>query len=179
MRTTIILAVVTLALPLALGASACDTVYEFDEVAVGGDDSARVPRDKTNSQFLRSVYADLLGRTPEVYDFVVSFGGMEAFRFALDEQALLLGSLESVGDPTPMRGLIAAGLAQSLYASIPDKADVADPETFIRDQFRRLLGRDPGPYELRAFLDEWQHDAKVTPQVVVRALIASREYQSL
>jgi len=49
---------------------------------------------------------------------------------------------------------------------------------YIRDQFRRLLGREPNTYELEAFAAEWENDPAVGPRTVIRAIIASREYQS-
>ena len=53
-----------------------------------------------------------------------------------------------------------------------------DPAEFIAEQFRRLLGREPSAYELRAFADEWQTDDAVGPRAIIRALVGSREYQS-
>lgn len=163
---------------VAFGASACDTVYDFEDVTVGGDGADRAPRERTNSQFLRAVYADLIGRQPEVYDVSVVLAGTEANRFSVDEQQFLLSALDSVGDPKPLRNLIVAGLVRHAEVELPDKADVDDPSVFITEQFVRFLGREPGAYELRAFLDEWNADPDVNPRTVVRALIASREYQS-
>lgn len=165
-------------LMLAALATACDTQYEFEDVTIGDDQTGRAPRAKSNSQFVRSVYADLIGRAPELYDLVIRFNGAEALRLPLDEQQLLVNALDAVGDPTPLRNLIVAGLVHHAEASLPDKVEVDDPEQFIRDQFRRFLGREPNAYELRAFADEWAADPKVNPRTVVRALIASREYQS-
>ena len=53
-----------------------------------------------------------------------------------------------------------------------------DPEAFVRAQFRRLLGREPGVYEREAFVDAFENDPAVGPATVIRALIESREYQS-
>jgi hypothetical protein len=167
-----------LLLVVALAGACGETVYEFDDLGAGGDGAARAPREKSNSQFLRGVYADLLGRTPEVYDFVVTAGGAEAARFPIDEQELLLASLDAVGDPTPLRNLVVAGIVRADEAAIPDKADVGDAAGYIAEQFRRLLGREPGEYELRAFVDAWNADPAVNPRTVVRAIAASREYQS-
>lgn len=44
MTTTRTLALATMLLA-ALSASACDTTYGFDDVAVGGDDTGRTPRE--------------------------------------------------------------------------------------------------------------------------------------
>lgn len=164
----------------ALATSGCgETTYEFEPVVVGDDGDARAPRPKTNQQFLRSVYADLIGRAPEVYDFVLTVGGAERARLRIDEQQFLLGALDSVGDPAPLRSAIASGLVRHAEADLPAKGDVGDPDQFIRDQFRRFLGREPNAYELRGFRDAWDADDAVNPRTVIRALIDSREYQSL
>jgi hypothetical protein len=163
---------------LALAAACGDTTYGFDDVTVGEDDGARQPQERSNSQFVRAVYGDLVGRAPESYEFVVSADGDELFRFPVDEQSQLVDSLEGMGDSRPLRALLTAGLVSSAEVRLPERAEVEDPAAFISDQFRRLLGREPTAYELRAFVDEWQADEAVGPRTVVRALIGSREYQS-
>jgi hypothetical protein len=178
-RTTILARLAALLGALAFpSAAGCDTTYVFDEVEVGSDDSGRTPRARSNSQFLRAVYADVLGRNPERYDFVISFGGVEAARFPINEQEILVAVMDGVGDPTPLRNLVVAGLLHSTEVELPDKDEVDDPRAFVVEQFRVLLGRDPGVYELKAFLDEWAADPAVNPRTVTRAILASREYQS-
>jgi len=171
------------ALAFALAASAAlaacaDTTYTFDEVTVGDDDNARAPRERSNTQFVRSVYADLIGRAPESYEFTVSVGGQELARFEIAEQNVLVGLLDGIGDPRPLRALLVAGLVGSAEVSLPSREEVADPAAFIAEKFRTLLGREPSAYELRAFSDEWRSDPAVGPKTIVRALIGSREYQS-
>jgi hypothetical protein len=168
-----------LVIALALAVAACgDTTYGFEEVTVGEDDGARAPRERSNSQFVRAVYGDLVGRAPESYEFAVSAEGEELFRFPVDEQSLLVDVLESMGDSRPLRSLLAAGLVDSAEVELPERDEVEDPAAFVSDQFRRLLGREPSAYELHAFVDEWKADEAVGPRTVVRALIGSREYQS-
>ena len=167
------------ALAAALAGAACgETTYGFEDVTVGEDDGARAPQERSNSQYVRAVYADLVGRAPQSYEFVVSADGDELFRFPVDEQSLLVDVLEGMGDSRPLRALLAAGLVASDEVSLPERGDVDDPAAFISDKFRRLLGREPSAYELRAFVDQWQADDAVGPRTVVRALIGSREYQS-
>jgi hypothetical protein len=166
-------------LALALcAATACTTTYDFDPISVGDEDTDGEPRPKTSSQFIRSVYADLYGRTPEVYDFAVSSGGTPVFTFPIDEQAQLVAAQDAVGDPAPLRSRLVAGMVRAPEAGIPEKADVDDPTEYIADEFRRLLGREPSPYELARFAEDWNTDPAVGPRAIVRALIASREYQS-
>ena len=56
--------------------------------------------------------------------------------------------------PALVRAVIAAGLTSSPEAGLPDKAEVSDPAAFITEQFHRFLGREPGSYELAAFVAE-------------------------
>jgi hypothetical protein len=163
---------------VALAAPACTDTYEFDPATAGDAEGATQRRAKTSSQFLRSLYADVLSRTPENYEFVLRFNGTEAFRFRIDEEAQLTGVLEGIGDSLPMRNLVANGLLHSVEVTIPAKASVADPRAYIRDQFRRFLGREPSAYELEQFAGEWEKDTAVGPRTIIRAIIGSREYQS-
>lgn len=163
----------------ALAASACTDTYEYEPAVAGEAEGGQAQRRaKTSSQFLRGLYADVVARTPENFELVVRFNGAEAFRLPLDEEAQLIGVLEGLGDSLPLRNLIAKGLLHSAEAKLPDKASVADPRAFIREQFRRFLGREPNPYELEQFAGEWTKDAAVGPRTIIRAIVGSREYQS-
>jgi hypothetical protein len=160
-------------------AGACDTTYDFDRTTVGEDDGTTgTARSKTSSQFVRGVFADVLGRAPERYDFVVTANGQPGFTLPIDEEAFLVNTLDGMGDPGPLRALIVKGLVESDEVDLPTRSSVGDPEAFIADQFRRLLGREPNAYELSAFVDQWQSDAAVGPKAIVRAIAGSREYQS-
>lgn len=167
----------SLGLALGLAASCADTTYDYDPATAGDPEGARAPRGKSPSQFVRGVYADLLGRSPETYDFVLKINGTEQVRFQLDEESQLVGALDGIGDSQPMRNLVANGLLHSDEVSIPDKAAV-DAKTFIREQFTKLLGREPNPYELAVFVGEWESDPAVGPRTIIRAILGSREYQS-
>jgi len=159
--------------------AACETSYKFDPVAVGDDGSERAPRARTNTQYVRGLYSDLVGRAPESYDIIITdAAGTELARFPVAEQEFLLFTLDGVGDPAPLRSLIAAGLVRSAEVVIPEKDEVDDPAEYISEQFKRFLGREPNPYELEAFVAEWEADSAVGPRTVVRALVGSREYQS-
>lgn len=159
--------------------ASCETNYKFDPVAVGDDGSERAPRARTNTQYVRGLYTDLVGRAPESYDIIITdAAGTELGRFSVAEQDLLLFTLDGVGDPAPLRSLIAAGLVRSAEVVLPEKDEVDDPAEFVTEQFKRFLGREPNPYELEAFVAEWEADPAVGPRTVIRALVGSREYQS-
>ena len=168
-----------LVLLIALATAACaDTTYDYDPATAGDPEGTRAPRAKSSSQFLRGLYADLVGRTPESYDFVVTAGGNQAFRLPVDEETMLSGVLDGLGDSLPLRNLIVKGLLHSAEVSIPEKTAVADPREYISEQFRRFLGREPNAYELGVFADEWAKDPAVGPRTIIRAITGSREYQS-
>lgn len=163
-------------LAVALLTSCADT-YDYDATNAGEDDQgARAPRGKTPSQFVRGVYTDVVGRAPDRHDITVSFG-TQSFVFQLDEQATLVSALDGLGDSQPLRNLITAGLLHSIEVTLPDKSAV-EPTKFIREQFAKLLGREPNAYELAVFADAWTHDPAVGPRTIIRAIIGSREYQS-
>ncbi len=170
---------ITVAVLLALGAAACQDSYSFDPVTAGETDSERTPRPKTDGQFVKAVYADLLGRAPGQLEVaIVDAQGAEVSAFPLDEQDLLLTVLDGVGDDDAMRALVVAGLVESEEVTLPSRGDVADPAAFVAEQFRAFLGREPNAYELDAFVTAWNEDPAVDPKVVVRAILGSREYQS-
>lgn len=161
---------------LALGA--CTDTYDYDPATAGDQEGGeREPRSKSPSQFIRAIYADLLGRSPESYDFTLQFNGVDQFTFQLQEESQLVGALDGLGDSQPLRNLIANGILHGAEVSLPAKADV-DARTFIAEQFRKLLGREPNPYELQVFVNEWTSDPAVGPTTIIRAIVGSREYQS-
>ena len=159
--------------------AACTDTYDYKPVEAGDQDgTARAPRGKTSSQFVRTVYADLLGRTPTAYDFTLSINGTEQVKFPIDEESVLVNTLDGIGDGGPLRNLLVAGIVHAPATAVPTKASVADPRAYIHDQFTRLLGREPNAYELEAFVDAWTADPAVGPATVIRAIVGSREYQS-
>jgi hypothetical protein len=166
-------------LACVLAATACTTVYDYAPTTVGDPEGGdRAPRSKTSSQFLRDVYADLLGRTPQSYDFTLKVNGATQFTLPIDEQAALVNVLDGIGDSLPMRNVIVNGLLHGTEVTLPDKASVADPRDYIHQQFTRLLGREPNAYELQGFADAWAKDPAVGPRTIIRAIVGSREYQS-
>jgi hypothetical protein len=168
-----------IAMMLALALAACATTYDYDPTTVGDPEGGdRAPRSKTSSQFVRGVYADLMGRTPTMFDFTLKFNGATQFTLPLDEQGQLVNALDGLGDALPMRNLIVNGLLHGSEITLPAKGSVSDPRDYIREQFTRLLGREPNAYELEGFASAWDRDAAVGPRTIIRAIVGSREYQS-
>ncbi|MEZ4295229.1 MAG: hypothetical protein R3B70_09660 [Polyangiaceae bacterium] len=165
----------TAAVPLA----GCTTTYEMDSFTVGDDGTDRAPEPISNSQFVRGVYVDVLGRAPDVYEYTFKdASGAELLAFPIQEQKNLVDVLDGMGDPAPMRAVLCAGLLGSAEVSLPEKAEVTDPAGFIRQQFRTLLGREPNTYELSAFEQAWADSEATGPRTVIRAILGSQEYQS-
>jgi hypothetical protein len=154
-----------------------ERTYEFTSLDVGAT-TTRPPRAKSNGQFLRNVYADALGRAPEPFEFTASVSGTEVLRLPLDEESQLTAALDGVSDVRPLRSILITALLSSESANLPVKSAIEDPAEYIAAQFRRVLGREPNPYELDAFVTAWRDDAAVGPRVVLSALFESREYQS-
>lgn len=168
------------ALALLVGAMACgETTYVFEDINVGDDKAGRTPTERTNAQFIRAVYADLVGRATQSRDITVEFQGQVAFNFPIDEQVQLENILGGLGDSRALRAVMVAGLVDHEEVDLPAKSEVSEPAEFISEQFRTYLGREPSVYELQVFVSEWAADSAVNPKTVVRALIGSREYQTL
>lgn len=164
---------------LAPGLSGCSYTYDFDPLTIGDDSAGRVPEARTNSQFVRAVYADILGRAPDVYNFALLDGqGAELAAFPIKEQRDIVNSLDGMGDPDPLRAIVTAGLLGSEEIQVPEKGQIDDPTAYVRDQFRTLLGREPSTYETHTFVASWETDEATGPRAVIRAIVGSREYQS-
>ena len=160
-------------------ANGCTTTYDYDPATAGTPEgSGKALHVKTSSQFVRGIYADLLGRTPQTYDFELDINSQPQVKFQIDEESTLVNTLDGVGDGQPMRNLVVAGLLHSAEVTIPDKSTVADPRTYIHDQFTHYLGREPNVYELETFAQAWMADPSVGPRAVIRAITGSREYQA-
>ncbi len=114
---------------------------------------------KSNRQFVRGLYVDLLGRLP-------------------DEVAMqrLRGALAVLSDAAPLRALVARSLIDEHADSMPRKQLVPDGGVFIKSQFRRFLGREPGPEEFQIFELAWEQQG-ADPRTVIRALVTHWEYQ--
>lgn len=178
-RITVRILIAGAALLVAICGTGCAYSYEFDPLTVGDDGAGRAPEARSNSQFVRAVYADILGRAPDVYDFaLLDAQGNELAAFPIQEQKDLVNALDGMGDPDPLRAVLCAGLLGSEEIDVPEKGEVADPQAFVRGQFRALLGREPNAYEAHAFADAWETDEAAGPRAVIRAIVGSREYQS-
>jgi hypothetical protein len=114
---------------------------------------------KTERQFLRGLYTDLLERVPTD-----------------DELRNLRNALQAMADPAPLRSVLAKVILDSGQAKLPDCRSGGEVE-FIAECFLRYLARAPGPQEAAAFSAALREGGG-RPLHVVRALVGSLEYQT-
>ena len=114
---------------------------------------------KSDHQFIRSLYQDLLGRAP-----------------GYDELRNMRNALQSMADPAPLRAVMAKVILDSKQAQVPG-CEAGKEEEFVRDCFLRYLGRHPGQVEGPEFVRGLQAGT-VQPGHVVRTLVGSVEYQT-
>ncbi|MEC7582957.1 MAG: hypothetical protein VYE77_01455 [Planctomycetota bacterium] len=116
-------------------------------------------RTKTERQFLRGLYVDLLERVP-------------------DEQEMrnLRNAMQAMADPAPLRTVLAKVILDSSKRRLPPYRKGEDQE-FVRECFQRYLARSPNQPELAAFTEVLASDGG-EPIHVVRALVGSLEYQT-
>ncbi|MCE9637220.1 MAG: PKD domain-containing protein [Planctomycetes bacterium] len=130
---------------------------------VGAD---RPPRRKSDFQFIRSLFVDLLGRAP-----------------AYEEFRNMRNALQALADPTPLRGVLAKVLLDS-SASIAPPVGAAMDERYagdrwrpaVTDLFRRLLGREPSTVEMDLFVTALQEPG-ATWRTAAMGLLSSPQYQ--
>jgi hypothetical protein len=113
---------------------------------------------KSERQFLRGLYMDLLERVPDH-----------------DELRNLRNALQSMADPAPLKAVLAKLILDSGQAKLPGLGRGGERE-FAAECFRRYLGRQATDAELDAFAGELGQGA-ARPDLVVRTLVGSVEYQ--
>ncbi len=118
-------------------------------------------RTKTERQFLRGLYQDLLERVP----------GEEELRN-------LRNAMTAMADPAPLRSVLAKVILDSKDVRLPERGTGADCDrAFVQRCFLRYLAREPGQPELAVFADTLAQPDATTAQIV-RALVGSLEYQT-
>lgn len=121
-------------------------------------DAAQHKQQKSDRQFVRGLYMDLLERTPEY-----------------EELRSMRNAMQSMADPAPLRAVMAKVILDSKVVKLPDDA-AGDPAGFVRACFLRYLAREPEPHELQVFERALQHDGASRTHIA-RALVGSLEYQ--
>lgn len=116
-------------------------------------------RRKSERQFLRGIYNDLLERAP-----------------TLDELRNLRNAMTAMADPAPLRSVLAKVILDSPQAKLPVRANGED-RAFVDGCFLRYLAREPADKERSAFEGALTQKG-ASPQQVVRAIVGSLEYQT-
>jgi len=117
-----------------------------------------VKRHKSDHQFVRGLYMDLLGRLPQG-----------------EELRNMRNAMLSMADPTPLRAVMAKVILDSGKPRLPRLARGEEP-AFVEQCFRDYLCREPSAEERAAFAHAIVQEGAVDRQVV-RALLGSPEYQ--
>jgi hypothetical protein len=115
-------------------------------------------RPKTDLQFIRGLFVDLLDRKPSA-----------------EELQRLRGALSVMADAAPLRSVIARALLGEHADSLPARGQVDGP-AFVTDSFHHYLGRDPSAQERNDFVAVLA-DPACTPATVVQAIVTHWEYQ--
>ncbi|MEK7469045.1 MAG: FHA domain-containing protein [Planctomycetota bacterium] len=111
-------------------------------------------RKKSDHQFIRGLYTDLLGR-----------------RATYDEFRLFRNALQALADPTPIRSVLAKVMVDSEQVKA---GKVGDSGQWVKDLYARMLGRMPNEKELAVFAPVVK-DGK--PKLAIQAIVDSEEYQ--
>ncbi len=111
-------------------------------------------RRKSDHQFIRSLYVELLGR-----------------RATYEEFRLFRNALQALADPGPIRSVLAKVLVDSRELKVEA---VKDSRQWVGDLFVRMLGRAPTAAELESF-GKAAADGHV--RQAIQAIVDSSEYQ--
>lgn len=114
---------------------------------------------RSDRQFIRSLYMDLLERTP-----------------TYEELRNMRNALQSMADSTPLRAVMAKVILDSGKARLP-VLDRDGEAGFVRQCFERYLGRAPAQTESARFVAALRSEG-ATPALIVRTLVSSPEYQT-
>jgi hypothetical protein len=117
-------------------------------------------RPEPNRLFVRALFVDLLGRLPDG-----------------DEERRLQSALDGLGDPGPLRSVLARLLIDSGRARIESADAIDDPKGWITTTFERFLGRAPTERESTLFLAAYSEPA-CRPETIVHAIVSCPEYQT-
>lgn len=121
----------------------------------------RPRRALSHHQFARSLYLDLLGRTP-----------------TYEELRMVRNALLSMADPAPLRAVLVKIVLDSPRAKLPPAPARDEAAAFVRQCFATYLRREPSPEEIQRCADELWRGQQPNPAVLVRALLGSAEYGS-
>lgn len=115
---------------------------------------------KSDSQFITSVYFDVLGQ-----------------RVPAEDLGLIVAALRASADPVPVRSIMVRQLVYSPEAQIPDRDDIGDMTIFVENTFEKLLQRAPTEDELSRFTTELNTNPDFGPRGVYEVILSSTEYQ--
>ncbi len=124
-------------------------------------DPQRPPRPLSHHQFARSLYLDLLGRTP-----------------TYDELRMTRNAMLAMADPAPLRAVLVKLILDSGRARLPSRAGGESDAQFVARCFALFLRREPTADETAACVADVQGAPPASVARLVRALLTSADYAS-
>lgn len=146
-----------LAKRLAADPSAHDAILRELLLSPAYGKTRTAARKKSDPQFIRGLWQDLFGRVP-----------------TYQELRNVRNATQALADPTGIRSVIVRTLLDGGRAGLPDKAEIR-PETWIPEQFRRFLARQPSQSELSVFTAAFAKDS-CKPGTILHALLTGTDY---
>ena len=116
---------------------------------------------KSDIQFISIAYSDLFGK-----------------EIPSDELNYYMESYDSIGDKTLIIDIIVRAFLNNEQVEIPtDSFMRSDPETFIRNTYKKFLVRQPSDAEVWYFKNIISNHQELKPITVYYAVIISDEYR--
>lgn len=149
-----------LAATLILGSCTKDIyVYEVNDLTILPV-NAQKTKEKTVSQYISILYTNLFQRA-------ISPNNMLAAQKAI----------ESIGDKQVAFDILVSKYMNDSSVVLPSEEEMrADPETFVRNTYRRFLVREPTEAELNWMLNYIASRPNVTPELFYFAFATSNEH---
>ena len=124
-------------------------------------DEQRPARPMSHHQFARSLYLDLLGRTP-----------------TYDELRMTRNAMLAMADPAPLRAVLVKIMLDSGKARLPGRGPAETDAAFVARCFATYLRREPTAAEVDAFAATGPGSPPAPTSRIVRALLTSTDYST-
>lgn len=153
------LGIVILSCLLAIGCKEEVYVYEVNDVEISPINSTK-NKPKTESQYISVLYTNL-------------------FQEAIGPNRMLeaLAAIQSIGDKRIAFDILVSKYMADGRVVLPTEQEMrADPESFVRDTYRRFLIRQPTEAELQWMLNYIESRPNLTPELVYFSFATSNEH---
>lgn len=147
---------------MLFGSSGCKEesyVYEVNDVDISPINSTK-NKPKTESQYISVLYTNL-------------------FQEAIGPNRMLeaLAAIQSIGDKRVAYDILVSKYMADDKVVLPSEEEMrADPESFVRDTYRRFMVRQPTEAELQWMLNYIESRPNLTPELVYFSFATSNEH---